>query len=126
MDSVIHVLNNWVHLPLLLVSLFGTCTVKLARESDVCLWFKMLLYCEQSNNIKLKFKMWRDCLLPHMLPQFAYLCYHSDCLQSPLNREKSLCHTDMVAKFVDDNNPKIHLTSKFALFQTSLILFNFI
>ena len=31
----------------------------------------------------------------------------------------------MVAKFSDDNKPKRHLTSGFALFQTSSILFNF-
>ena len=32
----------------------------------------------------------------------------------------------MVAKFLDDNKRKIHLKSKFALFQTSSILFNFV
>ena len=42
------------------------------------------------------------------------------------NRKKLLHHIAMVAKFVDDNKAKIHLQSKFALFQTSLILFNFI
>ena len=43
-----------------------------------------------------------------------------------LNREeKSLRHVAMVAKFLDDNKPKSHLKSKFALFQTSSILFNF-
>ena len=43
------------------------------------------------------------------------------------NREKkSLRHVAMVAKFLDDNKPKIHLKSKFALFQTSSILFSFI
>ena len=43
------------------------------------------------------------------------------------NREKKLLrHVAMVAKFLDDNKPKIHLKSKFALFQTSSILFNFI
>ena len=30
--------------------------------------------------------------------------------------EKSLRHVVMVAKFLDDNKPKIHLKSKFALF----------
>ena len=40
--------------------------------------------------------------------------------------EKSLYHIAMVAKFLDDNKPKIHLKSKFAVFQTSSILFNFI
>ena len=40
--------------------------------------------------------------------------------------EKSLRHVAMVAKLLDDNKPKIHLKSKFALFQTSWILFNFI
>ena len=34
--------------------------------------------CEQSCNIKLKLEFWRDCLLPHILPQFAYLCYHPE------------------------------------------------
>ena len=32
----------------------------------------------------------------------------------------------MVAKFLDDNKPEIHLKIKFALFQTSLILFHLI
>ena len=40
--------------------------------------------------------------------------------------EKSLRHVAIVAKFLDDNKLKIHLKSKFALFQTSSILFNFI
>ena len=40
--------------------------------------------------------------------------------------EKSLRHVAMVEKFVDDNKPKIQIKSKFALFQTSLILFHFI
>ena len=36
-----------------------------------------------------------------------------------LNREKkSSRHVPMVATFLDDNKPKIHLKSKFALFQT--------
>ena len=43
-----------------------------------------------------------------------------------INREKSLRHVAMVAKFLDNNKPKRHLKSGFALFQTSLILFNFI
>ena len=41
-------------------------------------------------------------------------------------REKSFRHVAMVAKLLDDNKPKIHLKSKFALFQTSSILFSFI
>ena len=40
--------------------------------------------------------------------------------------EKSLCHVVMVAKFLDDNKQIKSLLSLFALFQTSLILFNFI
>ena len=32
--------------------------------------------------------------------------------------EKSLRHIPIVAKFLDDNKPKIHLESEFALFQT--------
>ena len=40
--------------------------------------------------------------------------------------EKSLHHVTIVAKCLDDNKPKIHLKSKFALFQTSSILFSFI
>ena len=40
--------------------------------------------------------------------------------------EKSLRHVAMVAKFLDDNKPKIHLKRDFAPFQTSSILFNFI
>ena len=44
-----------------------------------------------------------------------------------VNREeKSLRHVAMVAKFLDDNKPKRHLKSGFALFQTTSILFNFI
>ena len=35
--------------------------------------------------------------------------------------EKSLRHVAMAAKFVDDNKPKHHLKSGFALFQTSSI-----
>ena len=38
--------------------------------------------------------------------------------------EKSFRHVAMVAKLLDDNKPKIHVISKFALFQTSSILFN--
>ena len=46
---------------------------------------------------------------------------------TPMNiQEKLLRHVAMVAQFLDDNKPKIHLKSKFALFQTSSILFNFI
>ena len=40
--------------------------------------------------------------------------------------EKSLRHVTMVAEFLGDNEPKIHFESKFALFQTSSILFSFI
>ena len=40
--------------------------------------------------------------------------------------EKSLHHVAVVAIFLDDNKTKIDLKSKFALFQTSAILFNFI
>ena len=36
--------------------------------------------------------------------------------------EKPLRHVVMIAKFLDDNKPKIHLKSIFALFQTLLIL----
>ena len=44
-----------------------------------------------------------------------------------VNREeKSLRHFAMVATFLDENKPKRHLKSGFALFQTSSILFNFI
>ena len=42
------------------------------------------------------------------------------------NREKSLRHAGIVAKFLDDKKPKTSLKSPFALFQTSPILFNFI
>ena len=45
--------------------------------------------------------------------------------QTP-NSEKSLRHVAMEAKFLDDNKLKIHFKSKFVLFQTSSILFNFI
>ena len=33
-------------------------------------------------------------------------------------KEKSLGHVSMVAKFLDDNKPKIHSKREFALFQT--------
>ena len=39
---------------------------------------------------------------------------------------KSQRHVAMVAEFLDDNKPEIHLKREFALFQTSSILFNFI
>ena len=45
----------------------------------------------------------------------------------PRNRkEKSLRHTAMVAKILDDNKPIKSLKSLLALFQTSRILVNFI
>ena len=42
------------------------------------------------------------------------------------NREKSLHHVAVVAKFLDDNKPNKSLKSLFTLFQTSPILFNLI
>ena len=134
-DSVIHVLNNWVHLPLLLVSLFSTCTVKLARGSEKrCGEFNMYVFSSKCyyTASSLIISSWSlkcgkiACYLTCSLNLFTCATIKSDGLQSALNREKSLCHTAMVAKCLDDNNPKIHLTSKFALFQTSSILFNFI
>ena len=44
----------------------------------------------------------------------------------PRNKEKSLRHVAMLAKFLNDNKSKRHLKSGFALFQTSSISFNFI
>ena len=41
-------------------------------------------------------------------------------------QEESLRHVAMVAKFLDENKPKRHLKSGFALFQTSSIPSNFI
>ena len=43
-----------------------------------------------------------------------------------INRDKSLRHDAMVAKFPDDKKPKRHLKSGFALFQTSSIFFKFV
>ena len=43
-----------------------------------------------------------------------------------IKRRSRLRHVSMGAKFLDDNKPKIHLKSEFALFQTSSIFFNFI
>ena len=44
-----------------------------------------------------------------------------------LNREEmSFRHVNMVAKFLDDNKPKIHLKSEFTMFQSLSILSNFI
>ena len=40
--------------------------------------------------------------------------------------DKSLRHVAIVAKCLDDNKPKRHLNSGFALFQSSSILFNFV
>ena len=40
--------------------------------------------------------------------------------------ENSLRYLAIVAKFLDDSKPKTALESKFALFQTSSILFNLI
>ena len=134
-DSVIHVLNNWVHLPLLLVSLFGTCTVKLAHGSEKrCGEFNMYVFISKCYYTvsSLIISSWSlkcgeiACYLTCSLNLLTCATIKSDSLQSALNTEKSLCHIAMVAKFLDDNNPKIHLTSKFALFQTSSILFNFI
>ena len=42
------------------------------------------------------------------------------------SREKSLRQVAMVAKFLDENKPKRHLKSGFALFQTASIPSNFI
>ena len=44
----------------------------------------------------------------------------------PNGEEKSLRYLAIVAKFLDNNKPKTALESKFALFQTSSILFDFI
>ena len=57
----------------------------------------------------------------HHYEQFP-LSWGENALIFSLNQEeKSLRHVAMVAKFLDDNKPKIHLKSKFALFQTSSI-----
>lgn len=40
--------------------------------------------------------------------------------------EKSLHQVAIVVKFLDENKPKVSLTSQFALFQTSLMLRDFI
>ena len=46
--------------------------------------------------------------------------------EAKFNREeRSLRHVAMVATFLDDNKPKSHLKSGFALFQTSSILISF-
>ena len=48
-------------------------------------------------------------------------------ITSVSNREeKSLRHVAIVAKFLDDNKPKIDLKREFALFQTSTTFFNFV
>ena len=43
-----------------------------------------------------------------------------------VREEKSFRHVTMVAKFLDEDKSKRHSKSGFELFQTSLILFNFI
>ena len=55
--------------------------------------------------------------------KFVFARVHIPALiaQKYRNREKSLRHVALVAKFLDDNKPKIHLKSKFALFQTSSV-----
>ena len=45
--------------------------------------------------------------------------------QNSIEAEKSLRHVAMVATFLDDNKPKCHLKSGFALFQISSILISF-
>ena len=46
---------------------------------------------------------------------------------APMNRqEEPLRQVAVVEKILDDNKLKIHLKSKFALFQTSSVLLNFI
>ena len=44
----------------------------------------------------------------------------------PYTEQKSLRHVAMVAKSLDENKLKIPLKSKFALFQTSSILFHLV
>ena len=51
---------------------------------------------------------------------------HERIVSNSNREEEPLCHIAMVAKFLDDNKPKSYLNSEFALFQTSLILVNFI
>ena len=48
------------------------------------------------------------------------------CLTFDNREETSLRHVALVAKFLDDNKPKRHLKSGFALFQNSSMLFNFV
>ena len=59
------------------------------------------------------------CLFPG---NFLKICSNRE---SRIGEEKSLRYVAMEAKFLDDNKPKSHLKSGFALFQTSSILFNF-
>ena len=50
-------------------------------------------------------------------PTFSVPAYRLVC-KEVYREEKPLHHISMVAKFLDDNKPKIHLKSKFAPFQT--------
>ena len=47
-------------------------------------------------------------------------------IEAHYREKKSLRHVAMVAKFLDDNKSKRHVKSRFALFQTSSFLFNFV
>ena len=59
-------------------------------------------------------------LFSQPIVRYMILLYCSPPFTPMVNgEEKSLRHVAMVAIFLDDNKPKIHLKSKFALFQTS-------
>ena len=86
------------------------------RVTDVCLQFKMRAVLQHQG------EAWIDCgeIARYLTPSLNLLTC------ATIQRENSLCHIAMVAKFLNDNKLKIHVKSKFSLLQTSLILFNFI
>ena len=63
----------------------------------------------------------RSIRTSHHYEQFPLSLGREHLIFSLNQEEKSLRHVAMVAKFLDDNKPNIHLKSKFALFQTSSI-----
>ena len=76
-----------------------------------------------------KGRFWRMPFIPHLPFPDSLTCGKAKAilLNCTNNRkEKSLRHVAMVAKFLDDKKPIKSLKSLCALFQTSLILFNFI
>ena len=81
-----------------------------ARRSPQLLPLDLDKHCNVEDNPTLTFLS----PIPHpILPWAAIKLYMTD------NKEKSLRHVAMVAKFPDDNKTKTSLKSEFALFHTT-------